>query len=82
VTRKSEGKGRSELGFEQALVRLEEIARKLESGDLPLEEAIALAEEGMDLSRLCEERLTAAEAKIQQLVEPAAGEETEEGEAR
>lgn len=55
--------------FEQALARLEEIAHQLESGDLPLEEAIALAEEGAKLSRFCEERLTAAEGKIQQLVE-------------
>jgi exodeoxyribonuclease VII small subunit len=55
--------------FEQALARLEEIAHQLESGDLPLEEAIALAEEGFSLSHFCEEQLTAAEGKIQQLVE-------------
>ena len=55
--------------FEQALARLEEIAHQLESGDLPLEEAIALAEEGFTLSHSCEEQLTAAEGKIQQLVE-------------
>lgn len=59
----------SELTFEQALARLEEIAHKLESGDPPLEEAIALAEEGIKLSHFCEEQLTAAEGKIQQLVE-------------
>lgn len=55
--------------FEEALARLEEIAQRLESGDLPLEEAIALAEEGCKLAQLCEQQLTAAEGKIQQLVE-------------
>lgn len=58
-----------EPSFEQALARLEEIAHRLEQGDLPLEEAIALAEEGVQLSRLCERQLSAAEAKVQQLVE-------------
>ena len=58
-----------ELTFEQALARLEEIAHQLESGELPLEEAIALAEEGIKLSHFCEEQLTAAEGRIQQLVE-------------
>ena len=59
----------AEVTFEEALARLEEIADKLESGDLALEAAIALAEEGIRLSRTCEEQLTAAEGKIQQLVE-------------
>jgi exodeoxyribonuclease VII small subunit len=63
---KAEASGPS---FEQALARLEEIAHQLEGGDLPLEEAIALAEEGIKLSQLCEQQLTAAEGKIQQLVE-------------
>ena len=58
-----------DMTFEQALARLEEIAHQLESGDLPLEQAIALAEEGFGLSQFCEEQLTAAEGKIQQLVE-------------
>ena len=58
-----------QLTFEQALTRLEEIASRLESGDLALEEAIALAEEGLKLSQLCEKQLTQAEGKIAQLVE-------------
>ena len=44
--KKAEGK---EQTFEQALARLEEIAARLESGELALEEAIALAEEGLKL---------------------------------
>jgi exodeoxyribonuclease VII small subunit len=55
--------------FEEALSRLEDIARQLEDGELPLEKAISLAEEGLKLSELCEKQLTEAEGKIQQLVE-------------
>ena len=59
----------SQPSFEVALERLEEIAARLETGDVPLEEAIALAEEGAKLSQLCESRLTVATGKIEQLVE-------------
>ncbi len=55
--------------FEDALARLEEIANRLESGELALDEAIALAEEGLKLSQFCEKQLTEAEGKIEQLVE-------------
>lgn len=55
--------------FEEALVRLEDIAQQLEDGDLPLEEAISLSEEGLRLSEFCEKQLTRAEGRIQQLVE-------------
>jgi exodeoxyribonuclease VII small subunit len=55
--------------FEAALERLEEIVARLESGDVPLEEAISLAEEGGKLSQLCERHLTVATGKIEQLVE-------------
>lgn len=68
ATRKNDDKA-AEPTFEQALARLEEIAHQLESGDLPLEQAIALAEEGAKLSQLCEEQLTSAEGKILQFVE-------------
>lgn len=70
MSRSAKGASQSdEMTFEEALARLEEVARQLESGDLPLEKAIALAEEGLTLSHLCEQQLTAAEGKIQQLVE-------------
>lgn len=65
-TKKAKKRTRS---FEEALARLEEIAVQLENGDLPLEKAMSLAEEGLELSELCEKELTAAEGKIQQLVE-------------
>jgi len=65
------------LTFEQALARLEEIAGKLESGELRLEEMIALAEEGLRLSQVCEKQLTEAEGRIEQLMERMGGAELE-----
>ena len=64
----------SELTFEQALSRLEEIVSRLESGEEGLDEAIALFEEGTKLSRLCQEKLSQAQMKIEKLVESAGGE--------
>ena len=58
-----------ELGFEQAMEQLEHIVAKLESGDVPLEEAIELFQEGMRLSRLCSQKLESVERKIEMLLE-------------
>jgi exodeoxyribonuclease VII small subunit len=57
----------AELSFEAALKRLEEIVHKLESGEAPLDEAIALYNEGDRLRQQCEARLQAAQAKIEQI---------------
>jgi exodeoxyribonuclease VII small subunit len=57
----------AELSFEAALKRLEEIVRKLESGEAPLDEAIQLYAEGDRLKQQCEARLQAAQAKIEQI---------------
>jgi len=57
----------AELSFEAALKRLEEIVRKLESGEASLDEAIALYAEGDRLKQQCEARLAAAQAKIEQI---------------
>jgi len=57
----------AELSFEAALKRLEEIVRKLESGEAPLDDAIKLYEEGDRLKQQCEARLQAAQAKIEQI---------------
>jgi exodeoxyribonuclease VII small subunit len=59
----------SEIGFEQAMEQLEEIVTKLEKGDLPLEYAIDLFQEGMRLSRLCNQKLESVERKIDILLE-------------
>ncbi len=55
------------LSFEAALKRLEEIVRKLESGEASLDEAIDLYKEGDRLRAQCEARLKAAQAKIEQI---------------
>ena len=57
----------SELSFEAALRRLEEIVRELESGEAPLERAIDLYSEGDRLKQQCEARLKAAQARIEQI---------------
>jgi exodeoxyribonuclease VII small subunit len=56
-----------EVKFEDALARLEEIVQSLESGNLSLEESLALYEEGMRLSSICSKKLSEAELRIQVL---------------
>ncbi|HEU5067392.1 MAG TPA: exodeoxyribonuclease VII small subunit [Sphingomicrobium sp.] len=56
-----------ELSFEAALARLEEIVRTLEKGEAPLDQSIELYQEGDRLKRLCETRLKAAQARIEQI---------------
>ncbi len=51
--------------FESALRALEEIVLKLEGGDLPLDEALRLFEEGVRLSRFCNSKLEEAERKVE-----------------
>lgn len=62
-------KKEQELSFEQALERLEKIVAQLENGDVPLEQAIDLYQEGMNLSSLCNSKLKQVEAKIEMLME-------------
>jgi exodeoxyribonuclease VII small subunit len=54
--------------FESSLEALEEIVRKLEHGDLALEESLELFEQGIRLSRECQERLSQAERRIEVLM--------------
>ncbi len=62
-----------ELSFEEALHQLEEIVRRLETGNLPLAEALQLYERGVQLANHCQTLLDAAELRIQQLVPNAEG---------
>jgi exodeoxyribonuclease VII small subunit len=62
-----------ELTFEQALRALEDVVRKLESGDVPLEESIGLYERGEELRRHCQARLDSAQARIEKIVQGADG---------
>lgn len=54
--------------FEASLEALEQIVRQLESGDLPLEKSLELFEQGVRLSRECQERLSQAERRIEVLL--------------
>ena len=59
--------------FEASLSNLEKIVRRLEEGDLPLEESLKLFEEGVRLSRECQERLNQAERRIEVLLSDGEG---------
>ena len=61
------------LPFEEALKKLEAIVEAMESDDLPLESLLAKYEEGTQLARLCQTRLSEAEVKIQQLEKSSTG---------
>jgi exodeoxyribonuclease VII small subunit len=54
--------------FEECLQRLEQIVDQLEKGDIPLEQALALFEEGMKLSNDCRGELETAEGKVEILL--------------
>lgn len=56
---------KEKMNFEVALKRLEEIAEKLEVGNVPLEESMTLFEEGMKLSKFCEKKLVDTEQKLE-----------------
>ena len=55
--------------FETSLKKLEKIVSDLENGELPLEESIKTFEEGVKLTKHCQNLLSKAEIKIQKLVE-------------
>ncbi|MBN2105691.1 exodeoxyribonuclease VII small subunit [bacterium] len=56
------------MSFEEAFQKLEQIADRLESGEVPLEESMRVFEEGVALVKVCTEKLDAAEAQLQKLV--------------
>lgn len=64
--------------FEKALARLEEIVASLEKGDLPLEDALKLFEEGMSISRFCSRKLEEAERRVEILLKNEGGELVEQ----
>lgn len=66
----------SAIKFEDALERLEEIVKELETGDIELEKALELFEEGTRLARICAKKLTQAERKVEVLKKGKNSEET------
>lgn len=58
----------TEITFEDAMTRLEEIVAQLENGGQTLNESLQLFEEGIKLARECSRQLTEAKGKLEQLV--------------
>ena len=65
-TKKSVAQGQT---FESSLAALEKVVRELERGELPLEKSLELFEQGVKLSRECQERLSEAERRIEVLLQ-------------
>jgi exodeoxyribonuclease VII small subunit len=63
----------ADLNFEGAMDRLEKIVEQMESGKLALEDLIVRYEEGMNLVKVCQERLAKAEQKIEIIARNSAG---------
>lgn len=66
----SSASGRAEAGepsFEQALAELEKIVSRMESGELSLEQALATHKRGLELARLCQKQLEAAQQQVKVL---------------
>lgn len=61
-------KKEKELSFEESLQNLEEIVKRLEIGDVPLDDAIKEFTNAMKLSKICDEKLKKAEESITKLV--------------
>ncbi len=61
------GKKPQKQTFEMSLKRLEAIVESLENGDVPLDKAIELYEEGIELSKFCSEKLKATELRLKKL---------------
>ena len=64
----------SEIKFEKAMTRLENIIEELERGDLDIDKSLEIFEEGIKMSRLCSKKLNEAEAKIEKLTKDKKGE--------
>ena len=66
----------ADVNFETAMERLEAIVAQMESGKLPLEDLIVRYEEGMNLVKVCQQRLASAEQKIEIIARNSAGKAT------
>lgn len=57
----------SDMSFEEAMTELESVVSRLERGDVPLEDSVALFERGNELKKRCEKKLKEAEEKVAQI---------------
>ncbi|WP_440706282.1 exodeoxyribonuclease VII small subunit [Heyndrickxia oleronia] len=56
------------LSFEKAMEQLEVIVQRLEKGDVPLEEALTIYKKGMELSKLCHDKLKTVEEQLTSII--------------
>ncbi|GIN38324.1 MULTISPECIES: exodeoxyribonuclease VII small subunit [Heyndrickxia] len=56
------------LSFEEAMEQLEVIVQRLEKGDVPLEEALTIYKKGMELSKLCHDKLKTVEEQLTSII--------------
>lgn len=68
-----EARAPEQLSYEEAFQELQEVVRQLESGEAPLEQALALFERGQGLAARCTELLEKAELRLRQLVPDGSG---------
>lgn len=61
-------KEKNELSFEESLNNLEQIVKDLESGNIPLDDAISKFEEAMKVAKICNDKLQKAEESINKIV--------------
>jgi exodeoxyribonuclease VII small subunit len=71
-----------ELSFEAALKQLEEVVQRLEKGEPTLEESLQLYEQGVKLSRLCQQKLEEAQGKVEMLLKDERGEPVTDAKGR
>lgn len=72
----------AEFDFEKSLQELEQLVEAMERGDLPLEESLKQFEQGIALTRACQQALAKAEQKVQILTQNSAGGELADFEAK
>lgn len=66
------------MKFEEAMKKLEEIVERLENGNMPLDEAVEIFEEGIQLSKYCSKKLDEVERRITVILQDSNGKITEE----
>ena len=64
---------KKEVSFEDNLAKLEEIVDKLENQDIPLDDALQLFQEGVELNKNCAEKLSQVEKEVKKVVEKVDG---------
>ena len=57
-----------EVSFEEALAKLEDAVKKLENGEIKLDEAFKMFEDGIKYAKICENKLTAIEEKVAKIL--------------